>query len=203
MIDVFREARERVPAQDAARRYGLTFDRRGWALCPFHSDTRASMSFRAGRFRCWACGASGDSVDLTARLFGLAPLTAVERLNADFFLGLPLHRQPTPEDLQAARRRREVAETHKAFEEWRRSLISRLCGVYLLAHKALKTAAVLDDLSPGQVLAIQWQGYIEYLLNILECGSIGQQMEIFRQRGRIGDLCERVSNSTRRKSGAA
>ena len=36
MIDVFRECRERVSAQDVARHYGLTFDRKGWALCPFH-----------------------------------------------------------------------------------------------------------------------------------------------------------------------
>lgn len=47
--NIFREVRERVSAQDAARHYGLTFDRRGWALCPFHHDKHPSMSFRSGR----------------------------------------------------------------------------------------------------------------------------------------------------------
>lgn len=203
MIDVFRETRERVPAQDAARLYGLTFDRKGWAVCPFHKDKHPSMSFRAGRFRCWACGAGGNSIDFTARLFGLEPLAAVERLNADFNLSLPLHRQPTPEDLQAARRRQEVAEAHRAFEEWRKSLISKLCGVYLLAHEVLKTAADLDNINFRQTLAVRWQSYIEYLIDVLEYGNIDQQMEIFRQRGRIGGLCERILNSMKRKSGAA
>ena len=89
MIDVFRECRERVSAQDVARHYGLTFDRKGWALCPFHSDKHPSMSFRAGRFRCWACNASGDAIDFTGRLLGLDALGAVRQLNVDFCLGLP------------------------------------------------------------------------------------------------------------------
>ena len=92
MTDVFREVRERVSAQDAARHYGLTFDRRGWALCPFHNDKHPSMSFRNGRFRCWVCDVGGDSIDFTARLLGLDAMGAVERLNADFGLALPLHR---------------------------------------------------------------------------------------------------------------
>lgn len=203
MVDVFRECRERVSAQDAAARYGLEVNRRGKARCPFHNERTPSMGFKDGRYHCFGCGASGDAVDLTARLFGLAPLAAVEQLNADFALGLPLRRQPTPEDLQAARRRREVAEAHREFEEWRKAFIFRLSRVFLLAHETLKTATALDDLTSEQVLAVRWQSYVEYLIDILECGSINQQMEIFRQRGRIGDLCGRISSSTRRKSGAA
>lgn len=203
MTDVFRECRERVSAQDAARHYGLTFDRKGWAVCPFHSDKHPSMSFRAGRFRCWACNASGDSIDFTGRLLGLEPMAAVERMNADFALSLPLHRQPTPAEAQAAKRRMEIAKAHKEFEEWRKAFISKLCAAYRVANEVLKTAAALDDLSPGQVLAVQWQSYIEYLLDILDCGSIGQQMEIFRERGKTGNLCERILNSMPERCGVA
>ena len=117
--DVFREVRERVSAQDAARHYGLTFDRRGWALCPFHADKHASMSFHKGRFRCWVCDTGGDSIDLTSRLLGLDAMGAVERLNEDFSLALPLHRKPTQAETEAARRRQEVAGAHRAFETWR------------------------------------------------------------------------------------
>lgn len=203
MIDVFRETRERVPAQDAARLYGLTFDRKGWAVCPFHQDKHPSMSFRVGRFRCWACGAGGDSIDFTARLFGIEPLAAVERLNADFNLSLPLHRQPTPEELQAARRRAEVVQAHKDFEEWRKALISKLYRVCFLAHDTLKGAADLEKLTPAEALAVRWQSYLEYLVDCLESGDMAEKMAIFRERGRIGDLCERISNSTPGKSGAA
>lgn len=200
MIDVFRECRERVSAEDAARRYGLTFDRRGWALCPFHSDKRPSMSFRAGRFRCWACTASGDSIDFAARLFGLEPLAAVEQLNADFSLGLPLHRQPTPEDLQAARHRREIAEAHKAFEEWRKALCGKVCGAYRLAHVALKN---MDGLTDAEALAIRWQPYLEYIADVLDGGDVAAQMRIFRERGEIERLCWEILRSTPGRSGAA
>lgn len=107
---VFVEVRERVTVEDAARHFGLTFDRKGWAVCPFHQDRHPSMSFRAGRFRCWACGASGDSIDFTAKLLGLEPLAAAERINYEFHLSLPFNRQQTSaerrEVAQAARRRR-------------------------------------------------------------------------------------------------
>ena len=203
MIDVFRECRERVSAQDAARHYGLTFDRKGWAVCPFHRDKHPSMSFRSGRFRCWACNASGDSIDFTARLFGLEPLAAVERLNADFALGFPLHRQPTPEDLQTARRRREVVEAHRDFEAWRADMIQRLNACLRLAHLTMKNAD-LNRLTDSQALAIREQARLEWLSDTLSGGETEQQMQIFRERGRIGHLCERILHqSSPMKSGAA
>ena len=203
MIDVFRECRERVSAKDAAARYGIEINRQGKARCPFHNERTPSMGFKGGRYHCFGCGTGGDAVDLTARLFNLEPKGALSKLNRDFGLCLPLGRDPTPEERRADRRRRELDQAHREFEEWRKALISRLSRVYLLAHEALKTAAALDDLTSEQVLAVRWQSYVEYLVYILECGSINQQMEIFRQRGRIGDLCGRISSSTRRKSGAA
>lgn len=203
MIDVFWETRERVSAQDAARRYGLTFDRKGWAVCPFHRDKHPSMSFRAGRFRCWACNAAGDSIDFTGRLLGLEPLAAVEKLNADFNLNLPLHRQPTPEEIQAARRRAEVVQAHKDFEEWREALSRKLCRVCLLVHDALKSAADLDKLTQAEALAVRWKSFFEYLADILDSGDISAQMEVFRNRGWISNLCETILSSSLRRSSAA
>lgn len=203
MVNYFQEARQRVSAKTAAASYGMEINRQGKARCPFHNERTPSMSFKGGRYHCFGCGASGDAVDLTAHLFSLEPKEALSKLNRDFGLCLPLDREPTPEERRADRRRRELDQAHREFEEWRKALISRLSRVYLLAHEALKTAAALDDLTSEQVLAVRWQSYVEYLMDILECGSINQQMEIFRQRGRIVDLCERISNSLPKKSGAA
>lgn len=182
MTDVFRECRERVSAQDAARHYGLTFDRKGWAVCPFHSDKHPSMSFRAGRFRCWACNASGDSIDFTGRLLGLEPMAAVERLNADFALALPLHRKPTQAEEQAARRRMEIAKAHKQFEEWRKAFISKLCAAYRVAHIALRDMTDWDALTEREALAIRWQACFEHWADTLTNGTLNEQMEIFRER---------------------
>lgn len=199
MTDVFREVRERISAEDAARHYGLTFDRKGWAVCPFHQDKHPSMSFRAGRFRCWACNESGDAIDFTGKLLGLEPLAAVERLNADFMLGLPLRRKPTPVEAEAAQRRKEVAEAHKKFEEWRKALCVKACEAYRLAHNALQRIERPDDmdtLSEREILAIQWQAYHEYLSDALTIGAPEEQAEIFRQREEVQSRLERILNGS-------
>ena len=193
MTDVFREVRERVSAQDAARHYGLTFDRRGWALCPFHNDKHPSMSFRNGRFRCWVCDVGGDSIDFTARLLGLDAMGAVERLNADFGLALPLHRKPTQAEAKAARRRLEVAEAHRAFEAWRNDFINRLNAAFreghlLLLHDGLDT----DHLTEGQAIAIRMHETFEHWSDALSYGTPEEQAQIYRERGAIAKWIEKV-----------
>lgn len=193
MTDVFREVRERVSAQDAARFYGLQFDRRGWALCPFHRDKHPSMSFRNGRFRCWVCDVGGDSIDFTARLLGLDAMGAVERLNADFGLALPLHRKPTQAEAKAARRRLEVAEAHRAFEAWRSDFINRLNAAFreghlLLLHDGLDT----DHLTEGQAIAIRMHETFEHWSDALSYGTPEEQAQIYRERGAIAKWIEKV-----------
>lgn len=206
MTDVLRECRERVSAQDAARRYGLEFDRRGWCKCPFHGDTHASMSFRDGRFRCWACNESGDSIDFTGKLLGLEPLAAVERLNADIMLNLPLHRKPTPAETEAARRRKEMAEAHKRFEEWRKALCVKAFEAYRVAHIALQNIEAPEDLgqlSEREQEAIYWQSYHEYLADALTTGDPEEQMEIFRDRQVIESRIDKILNGSLMKSKTA
>ena len=192
MTDGFRECRERVSAQEAARRYGLQFDRRGWALCPFHRDRHPSMSFKGGRFHCWVCDISRDAIDFTARLLGLDPLGAVERLNEDFSLALPIHRKPTQAERQAARRRLEVAEAHKAFESWRDSFIIQLNAAFREGHLILMECRDLDKLTEREAMAIRWQACFEYWADTLEHGTPEEQAQIYRERGAIAKWTEKV-----------
>lgn len=203
LTDVFGEVRERVSAQDAARRYGAEFNRRGWCRCPFHDDRHASMSFKSGRFRCWSCNASGDAVDFTARLFGLEPLGAVKKLNADFRLGLELDKPP---DVAAVRQRQQDQHFLDAFMLWRDNMTKDLCECFRLAHltmKEIQTPKDLDKLSAGQVLAIQQEACLEYLSDALISGTAEQQMEVFRERGRLSRLVEKILGHSCQKSKAA
>ena len=192
MIDVFREVRERVTAEDAGRHYGLQFDRRGWALCPFHHDRHPSMSFKNGRFRCWVCDVGGDSIDFTARLLGLDAMGAVRRLNEDFRLALPLDRQPTPAEQEAARRRQKIAELHKQFERWRIGFINRLNAAYREGHLALKDCQDLDKLTVQETLAIKMQANFENWADCLSNGTPETQMQIFQERREIEQWIEKA-----------
>lgn len=192
MTDVFRKVRERVTAEDAGRHYGLQFDRRGWALCPFHHDRHPSMSFKNGRFRCWVCNVGGDSIDLTSRLLSLDAIGAVRRLNEDFRLALPLDHQPTQTEVNAARRRLEVAEAHRAFEEWRSGFINRLNAAFREGHLILKHCPGLDKLTEREALVIRWQACFGYWSDTLTDGAPEDQAQIYRERGQISKWIDRV-----------
>ena len=140
------------------------------------------MSFHKGRFRCWVCDIGGDSIDFTAQLLGLDAMGAVERLNADFGLALPLHRKPTHAEAKAARRRLEVAEAHRAFEGWRSGFINRLNAAFREGHLILKYCPDLDKLTEREALAIRWQACFEYWSDTLSYGTPEDQVQIYRER---------------------
>ena len=85
-MNVFEVVKENVTARQAAEAYGLKVGRTGMACCPFHSDMSPSMKLDE-RYYCFGCGATGDAVDLTAKLFGIGlfvpPMNHTEEYQAD------------------------------------------------------------------------------------------------------------------------
>ena len=191
MTDVFSKIRERVTAEDAARFYGMEFDRRGKnARCCFHSpDKNPSMSFRNGRFRCWSCGAAGTSLDLCMGLFGLTVTDAAKRLNDDFRLGLALDREPTNAERKEARERLEIAEEHKRFEGWRESYIHKLNAVYRRGHLALKLG---QEPTGADAEAVRYMATAEHYADALSFGTPQEQAQIYRERREIGRWIDRA-----------
>ena len=60
-----------LPIEGVAERLGLPVSRHK-TLCPFHDDHHPSMSFSVSRntFRCFVCGAAGDTITLVMRRLG-------------------------------------------------------------------------------------------------------------------------------------
>ena len=100
-MSTYARIKQTVTTRQAAERYGLSVTRSGMARCPFHEDHNPSMKVD-DRFYCFGCGASGDVIDFTARLFGLSPYAAAKKLEIDFGIGeehepvpFPNHAEPT------------------------------------------------------------------------------------------------------------
>ena len=81
-----------LPIEGVAERLGLRVVRHK-ALCPFHDDHHASLSFKVSKntFRCFVCDAKGGTIDLVMKY-----------LNKDFkeacrWLGAPSHLPPLGE----------------------------------------------------------------------------------------------------------
>lgn len=87
-----------VSVKDAAKAYGITLDRQGYALCPFHREKTGSfLVYPHGRgWYCFGCGEGGDVIKLVQKLFDLSFLDAIRKLDEDFHLGLESARPRTP-----------------------------------------------------------------------------------------------------------
>ena len=83
---VFEVVKQSVTVREAAEMYGIEVKRGGMACCPFHDDKNPSMKLNEDYFYCFGCGATGDVIDFTARLYDLAPKEAAEKLAQDFGL---------------------------------------------------------------------------------------------------------------------
>ena len=94
MID-FKSVKSLVTAREAAEHYGLTVNRHGMAVCPFHDDHNPSMKLD-DRFHCFGCGEDGDVIDFTAKFFNLSLPEAAEKLVKDFGNGAELPASPAP-----------------------------------------------------------------------------------------------------------
>ena len=102
-MTIFEQVKECVTARQAAEHYGIKVKNNGMACCPFHSDRHPSM--KADKmYHCFGCGAGGDAIDFTARLFGLSQYEAAKRLIEDFRLDIHI------EDKGKRRRIRAVAK---------------------------------------------------------------------------------------------
>ena len=79
----FAQIKQAVTTRQAAEAYGLSVNSRGMCRCPFHNDHTPSMKVDE-TFYCFGCGAVGDVITFTARLFGISAGSAARKLEVDF-----------------------------------------------------------------------------------------------------------------------
>ena len=86
-MNLFQTIKAAVTVKQAAALYGLPITITRMTRCPFHEDHTPSMKLNDTYYYCFGCGATGDVIDLTARLFDLSSLQAARKLAQDFGLG--------------------------------------------------------------------------------------------------------------------
>jgi DNA primase len=85
-LSLYQKIKSAITVRQVGEMYGMEPDRHGMVCCPFHSDSDPSMKLNDTYYYCFACGANGDAIDLTAKLFDLNPRQAAEKLASDFGL---------------------------------------------------------------------------------------------------------------------
>ena len=85
-MNLFKTVKESITVKQAAALYGLPITTAGMTCCPFHEDHAPSMKLNDAYYYCFGCRATGDVIDLTARIFDLSSLQAARKLVQDFDL---------------------------------------------------------------------------------------------------------------------
>ena len=158
--NLFETVKQSVTARDAAQLYGIEVRRNGMACCPFHDDRHPSMKVDT-RFHCFGCGADGDVIDFTSRLYNLSPKEAAEKLARDFGVAY---------DSQAPPRRRYIRQKSEAQKrkEKREHGWRVLADYYHLLRKwetDYSPRTPDENLHPRFLEAIQKKDYMGYLLD--------------------------------------
>ena len=159
--NVFEAVKQSVSTREAAEFYGIKVRRNGMACCPFHDDKNPSMKLNEEYFYCFGCGATGDVIDFTAKLFDLSPKEAAEKLAQDFGLNY---------DSQAPPRRRYVrqkTEAQQFREDWQRCYRVLSDYYYLLKKWESDHSPRTPEEEPHLrfVEAVRKKAYVEYLLD--------------------------------------
>ena len=190
-MNLFETVKASVSVPDAAKMYGLQPNHHGMVRCPFHDDRHPSLKLNEDYFYCFGCGATGDVIDLTARLFALSPYEAAKKLAADF--GIDPDKPPS-----AAALARLKHPMIRAFREDERYCQRVLCDyMHLLEDWKVRFAPVSMGEEPDDrfVEACQMLDYVEYLADILTVGDLELRTATVKdlmKDGMIGGLEEKV-----------
>ena len=188
--NVFETVKQSVTVREAAERYGIEVKRGGMVCCPFHDDKNPSMKLNEEYFYCFGCGATGDVIDLTARLYNLSPKEAAEKLAQDFGLIY---------DSQAPPRRNYVRQKTEAqkFRENRDHAFRVLADYFHLLRKweaGYTPKTPEEPMHPRFLEAVQQKDYIGYLLDsFLEDSPEEQKLWIAEHQSTITNLERRVN----------
>lgn len=121
-MNQFERVKAAVPLRQAAETYGLRVLRNGMTCCLFHEDRHPSLKLNEDYFFCFGCGASGDVIDFTARLFGISLKDAAEKLAADFGISADTKQvfiRQNPSRLDDLRCRRVLTDYLHLFKKWK------------------------------------------------------------------------------------
>ena len=190
-MNLFETVKASMSVPDAAKRYGLRPNHDDMVRCPFYDDRHPSLKLNEDYFYCFGCGATGDVIDLTERLFALSPYEAAKKLAADF--GIDPDKPPSTAALAKPK-----YPMIRAFREDERYCQRVLCDyLHLLEDWKVRYAptsmdGVYDD---RFVEACQMLDYVEYLADILTVGDLELRTATVKdlmKDGMIGGLEEKV-----------
>ena len=177
--------KQSLTTRQAAENFGIPVNFRGMAVCPFHNDHNPSMKVDE-TFYCFGCGATGDVITFTSRLFGISPASAARKLAMDF--GISIEEDSEYPVLPKS-------QVQLEFETWVHEALATLRRYNQLLYQ-WKFLAPKD---PGEdfhflfVEALQNSARVKYLLCTLAFGTEDEKRDLYLTcREEVTKIHERI-----------
>lgn len=168
-MTIFEAVKSTVSPWMTAEHFGLNIGRNGMICCPFHNDRHPSMKLNEDYFYCFGCGAKGDVIEFTSKLFGITALEAAQKLSADFGI-----KTDKPSVLTKLSRYRTQADNER--------LCFRVLREYLQILQKWKVRfspqTLDDDIDDRFVEACHMLECTQYMLDLLTIGSPEERIEL-------------------------
>ena len=191
-MSIYKIVKANVTVRQAAEHYGVEVQRNGMCCCPFHDDRHPSMKLNEDYFYCFGCGAHGDVIEFTARLFGLTNYEAVKKLAYDFGLD-------PDKPLAAAALKKPEYPLAKAFQRDEMHCQRVLCGyLHLLEDwkERYAPSSPEEEWDDRFVEACQMLDRAEYLVDVLTFEELEvrvKTVDMLKEDGTIDRLEERLN----------
>ena len=172
-MNLFESVKAAVTVRQAVEHYGLEVNRGNMVCCPFHNDRTPSMKLNEDYFYCFGCGATGDVIDLVAKLFNLSSYDAAKKLAYDF--GIDPDKPPA-----AAALRKPQYPLAKAFQKETLHCQRVLCDyLHLLERWKVQYAPKMpeDTIDDRFVEACHMIEYVNDLLDVLMFAELKQRVK--------------------------
>ena len=191
-MNLFQNVKYGVNCLEAAERYGVSVNRQGKALCPFHNDRHPSLYVADDHFYCFACGEHGDIIDFVGRLFQLSPYDAARKLMADFHLS-----PDKPPSVAALHAKRIRTEAQQLMENERLCFSVLSDYAHVLRDWKVSCAPQSSEEAPDErfVEACHKLDEVEYYLDVLTSGDSHERTEVIQQQmadGKLDELRQRL-----------
>ena len=200
-MNLFKLVKESITVKQAAALYGLPVTSTWMTRCPFHEDHTPSMKLNGTYYYCFGCGATGDVIDFTARLFDLSSFQAARKLAQDF--GLSPDKPPSgavalpkPPVLPLDTQQEDIAYCIRVLHDYRDLLIR-----WRTEFAPLSTDEPLDD---RFVEALHMLAFVDVLIDCVTFGPASKKAAAAKRLldGQLLPMVEARLNTLDRKEAA-
>ena len=188
MKNVFTQVKNNTDIIAVAERYGIEVNKHNKALCIFHDDKTASMSFKDNYFTCFSCRAKGSAIDIVMKLFNLTAIDACKKINVDFSLGLDLangNYKPDTEQIKRLEYNRALKESLKNWVNEMHSKYSAINKNYRIEMNKYKPSSENDEINEIYAFLVNAITRNNYILDVLERGTAKEKTGLYRELNKL------------------